>query len=356
MKISGARVQSFLRQPGAETAAILLFGTDRGLVHERARDLGKAAAQSLSDPFRVVEISGQDLKADPPRLIDEAAQFSMTGGRRVIFVMEASDAITPIFKEFLETAKIEALVIVEAGVLGTRSTLRKLFEKSSNAAAVGCYEDDETALRPVILETLGRHGLTATAEAMGFLVENLGGDRLVTRAELEKLALFVGGIETGKDGKAKAVGLEDAMACIGDNAAMSLDLVVFATGSGDSGALDRNLGKAFNEGTSPVGVLRAVARHLERLHLALGLVDAGATHERALSSLKPAVFYKFKSEFQSQLRRWRPGPLATALELVIEAEIDCKSTGFPAAAGCHRALMRIAQAARAGKARGFTKA
>lgn len=348
MKITGAHVQSFLRHPGAETAAVLLFGPDRGLVSERAQDLAKTAVQDLSDPFNVVEISGPAIKADPARLMDEAAQLSLTGDRRVIQVVEATDALTPIFKDCFETANIEALIIVEAGILGARSSLRKLFEQSKMAAAIGCYEDDGKALRSVINETLGRYGLAADSEAMSFLIDNLGGDRLVSRTELEKLALYCGGTESGSSGQTKIISLDDAMASVGDSAAMSLDLIAFAAASGDSRALDINLQRAFNDGTSPIGILRAVGRHLERLHLVLGMIQGGASADQALSSLRPPVFYKFKSEFQNQVRRWQPEALSTALELVTEAEMDCKSTGFPAAAGCHRALMRIAQAARSG--------
>ncbi|MDA1089131.1 MAG: DNA polymerase III subunit delta [Proteobacteria bacterium] len=355
MKISGAGIQSFLRNPGADTAAILLFGPDRGLVRERARDLAKTAVDDLSDPFRVVEVTGLDLKSDPPRLLDEAAQLSMTGGRRVIMVDGATDGISSIFVDLLKAGTADALVIVEAGILGPASSLRILFEKSPKAAAIGCYEDDGTALRSVIVETLSRYGLRADTDATSFLIENLGGDRLISRCELEKLALYAGGIldEPGgpKKGPPKTVTLEDAMACIGDNAGMSLDLIAFAAANGDSAGLDRCLERAFNEGTSPIAVLRAVVRHLERLHLALAMVDNGDSVERALSKLKPPVFYKFKSDFLSQMRRWQTDRLVMALDLALDAEIDCKTTGFPAAAGCHRALMRIAQAARSGKTR-----
>ncbi len=37
--------------------------------------------------------------------------------------------------------------------------------------------------------------------------------------------------------------------------------------------------------------------------------------------------------------------LARAMELLLEAEIDCKSTGFPSETVCSRALLRITQAA-----------
>ncbi|MEE9317494.1 MAG: DNA polymerase III subunit delta, partial [Rhodospirillales bacterium] len=319
----------------------------QGLVRERARGLALSVVEDLGDPFRVVEMTGQTLKADPPRLIDEAAQLSMTGGRRVIWVHEATDAVCSNFQDILEIPGGQNLVIAEAGNLGPRSSLRKLFEKANNAGAIGCYEDGARDLGNIIQETLGRFGLSPTADATAFLIENLGGDRLVTRGELEKLALYVGGGLNEEETAAKTVEVEDAMACIGDSAAMSLDFVVYATASGNAQELDRTLERAYLEGTSPIGVLRAMAGHLQRLHLALGFVAGGQPPDSALDALKPRIIFKFKSQFQAQMRQWRLGRLARAMELLMAAEIECKSTGLPAAQICHRALIRISQAARA---------
>jgi|TARA_Y100000294_G_scaffold172542_1_gene187456 DNA polymerase-3 subunit delta len=351
VKISPSRINQFLHQPDPKVAAVLLFGPDQGLVRERAEELVLTVVDDLADSFRVAVFAGADIKADPPRLADEAAQLSMTGGRRVIWVHEATDGISRTFESFLENGGHDNLVIVEAGTLGARSSLRKLFEKSSNGASIGCYEDDGKGLEAVIRETLGRHGLAATAEARDYLVENLGSDRRVTRSELEKLALYAlsgtANGDNGGNGRNHPVGLEDVTACIGDSAAMSLDSVAYATASGDSRGLDRAFERALMEGASPIGILRAVSRHLQRIQLALGLVDGGATFEKAMAGLKPQVIFKFKSVFKTQMKRWQKNRLADALELITEAEIDCKTTGFPAEAGCHRALIRIAQAARA---------
>lgn len=352
MKIAGARVSSFLRQPGSEIAGVLLFGPDQGLVSERARSLALSVVEDLGDPFRVIEMTGQALKSDPTRLIDEAAQFSMTGGRRVIWVHEATDGVSSSFQDFLETSggleiqEGQNLVIAEAGNLGPGSSLRKLFEKAKNAGAIGCYEDSARDLGNIIQETLGRFGLSPTADATAFLIENLGGNRLVSRGELEKLALYVGGGPDDASAGTKTVEVEDAMACIGDSAAMSLDFIVYATASGNAQELDRTLERAYLEGTSPIGVLRAMAGHLQRLHLVLGFVAGGQPPDRAFDALKPRIIFKFKSQFQAQMRQWRLGRLAGAMELLMEAEIECKSTGLPAAQICHRALIRISQAAR----------
>ena len=243
------------------------------------------------------------------------------------------------------------LVIVEAGALGTKSSLRKLFEKSANGAAIGCYGDEGKGLEAVIRETLGRHGLSTTPEARDYLLDNLGSDRRVTRGELEKLALYaLSNPSQGNGGNSAAtypISLEDAMACIGDSAAMSLDSVAYATASGDPKTLDRAFERALMEGTNPIGILRAVSRHLQRIQMALGHVDGGATFDKAMAGLRPPVIFKFKSEFQAQLKRWHKNRLGDALALITDTEIDCKTTGFPAEAGCHRALIRIAQAARA---------
>ena len=342
MKISGSRLTSFLRQPGPEIAGVLLFGPEQGLARERGDVIAKTVVEDLSDPFRVVELTGAALKADPARLCDEAAQLSMTGGRRVIRVVDAGDGVAEIFKNLLESKNNQALVIALAGSLPPRSSLRKLFTGAKHAVAIGCYEDDAQELQSVIRDTLGRFGLTASVDAMAFLVENLGGNRLVSRNELEKLALYAGGAGDGT-----VVSREDAMACIGDSAAMSLDVVVYAAASGDSQSLDRALANAYEDGTSPIGILRATQRHLQNLHLAIGKVETGMAPKQAMASIRPPIIFKFDAQFQAQMRNWRQGRLANALDLITETEMDCKTTGFPAAAGCHRALMRIAQAARA---------
>jgi len=272
--------------------------------------------------------------------------MSLAGGRRVVRVREATDGIAETIAGVLAARAGGNLVIVEAANLAKKSSLRRLFENAKNAAAIGCYEDDAGSLAGLVRDTLGRRGLAASRDALAFLVGNLGADRLVTRGELEKLVLYAGGGDVA-GGKPRVIELTDAQACIGDSAA-SVDAVVYAAADGDAAALDKALERAFLEGENPVRVLRAVQRHLQNLHWALGKVEAGAAPHAAMKALRPPLFYKFEDAFRAQLRNWRGDRLATALELVTEAEIDCKSTGMPAAAVCHRTLMRIAQAARAG--------
>ncbi len=318
---------------------VLIYGPDRGLVAERAEVLARAIVDDPSDPFQTASITGAALKQDPARLADEAGAVSLTGGRRLVRLRQATDAIAPVIEGYLATATADALVIADAGVLGPRSKLRRLFEKAKNVVALACYEDDGRSLSQLILETLGRHGLTASPDALAFLAGHLGSDRGVTRAELEKLALYM-----GRPGR---VELDDAMAAVGDSASTSIDAVVFAAATGDAPALDTALRRAFGEGVPPVTVLRAAARHIMRLHRAAGLVAAGMSPVEAVKALRPPVIFFNQKMFVAQLRQWEGNGLSRALDILLDAELDCKTTGMPANEISGRALLRIGQAARA---------
>ncbi len=346
MKITVARIKSFLARPDAGIAAVLIYGPDQGLVAERAEALARAIVDDPSDPFRTAEITGGALKQDPARLADEAGAISLSlngGERRLVRLRRATDDAAPLINDYLATADANAMVIADAGSLGSRSKLRKLFETAKNAAALACYEDDERTLGQVISETLERHGLTTSPDALAFLGGHLGSDRGVSRMELEKLALYM-----GKPGR---VELDDAMAAIGDSASTSIDAVVFAAATGDAPTLDAALGRAFGQGVRPVQVPRAAARHIMRLHRAAGLVSAGRSPTDAMKALRPPVIFLHQKMFAAQLRQWGSSELSRALDILLDAEMDCKTTGMPANELSGRALLRISQAARAANRR-----
>src|SRR5439155_3979748 len=177
----------FLHRPDPQIRAVLLFGPEAGLVRGRADPLARAICPDLHDPFRVTELTAAVVAADPARLADEAAQISLMGGRRVVRLREAGDSLAPLFARFLPDAAGDALVIAEAGDLPGRSGLRRAFDEAPQAVAIGCYPDNARDLAAVIRDTLAAHRIAASRDAIEFLVAHLGGDRLLTRAELEKL-------------------------------------------------------------------------------------------------------------------------------------------------------------------------
>ena len=345
MQVKSAAVDAFIARPDPSARALLVYGPDQGLVRERADALTAFVAPDLKDPFRIAELPGAALKSGSAPLRDEAAALAFGGGRRVVRVRDAGDAHAAAFKDFLADPAGEALVVVEAGDLPKRSSLRLVFEGAKNAAALPCYRDEGRGLEQVIRAQLAEAGLRIEADALAWVAGALGGDRGVTRRELEKLILYM-----ADRGPGAAVGLAEAQAAIGDSAAVALDDVLQAAAEGDLAGLDRALARIAGE-TTPVGLLRAAQRHFQRLHLAACEVEAGAPVDSVLKGVRPPLYFRAADRFRAALRLWSPARLQRALERLLDAELAAKSTRSPDEVLANQVLIEIALAARAGRRR-----
>jgi DNA polymerase III subunit delta len=336
VKLPPARIAAFLAKPDATIRAALIYGPDAGLVRERADRLARAICSDLKDPFRIADFTASALAEDPARLNDEAAALSLVGGRRVVRIRDATDTIGALCARFLDSLPPgDSVVVVEAGELAARSSLRRAFEAAPMGVAIPCYADSRRDLEELAREVLGADAISVTGEAMSYLTSHLGGDRLASRRELEKLALFAG--PRGQ------VGLAEAVASVGDNAALTIDDIIFAVAEGDAAGLERSLLRAFSEGEMPITVLRAAMRHFQRLHLVASQIAAGMSEDEALKTLRPPLFFKVQERFKRQMRLWTAQHAAKALERLTRAELNAKRSALPAETICRDALLQIAR-------------
>lgn len=343
-KLAPRQIDGFLANPGPAVRAVLVYGADGGLVRERCIALLGAVVDDPADPFRVTVVDASELRADPPRLADEAAAQSLVGGRRVVYVRNADDSVAPRFRDFLADPVGDALVVADAGELTGRSALRRLFEAAKDTVAIACYHDDTRTLPAVITDLLRAQGLTASADAKAYLVDYLGGDRQLTHREIEKLALYVGvGRTNGADAETpRVVDLSAVQACVGDSAVISLDDLAYAVGEGDLPAVERAFTRGLQEGAPPIRALRAVARHFENMHLVAGLLAQGQPIDAAIKALKRPVFWRYATRFRTQASAWKTSILGYAIGRLQHVETTCKRTGAPDAALAARALLEIA--------------
>jgi len=335
MKLAPQRVATFLRNPG-DCRVVLLFGEDVGMIHQRAEILVRAVAGSLDDPFLVAELARGELD----RLADEAASLPLTGGRRVVRVRDATDAATAQVQAVLGS-RAQALVVLEAPGLATRSKLRTLLEAAPDGAAIACHPEEGRALEETIRRVLGAATVSVDPDAQTWLTGQLGADQVSTHAELEKLALYA-----GPNGR---VDLDMAMHCVGDAAGLSLDDALFAATVGDLATADRALELAVAEGTAPVGVLRGGLMHLQRLYRARLLMDTGMSATDAAKSVRPPVFYRRVGAFTRALSLWPAASLAAAMAGLSQAERNCKRTVAPDHTLSRHAVLTLARRAKAAR-------
>jgi DNA polymerase-3 subunit delta len=339
VKLAAKAIDGFIARPDPRVATVLLYGPDAGLVAERVRLLAARVVEDLTDPFRVSELSGEDLRLQPGRLVEEAQAMCLLGGRRLVRVREAGDLATVAVKDLLALPAQEGFVVLEAGDLPASSSLRKLVEGAAAAAALPCYREETRDLGGAVRGLLAEHRLSAEPEALAYLQSHLGGDRAVTRAEIAKLALYLA------DRPGARVTKADAAAVVGDSSALGVDDAVESALLGRRPELERALDRLLAEGHDPIRLLGAAGRTVLRL-LRLGAVAAEGSLEAAVAAARPPIFWKQRDLYVALLRRWPPDRLGCALGLLQAAELRCKSAGgAPTAALCRAALAQIASMA-----------
>src|SRR5690606_918412 len=124
MKASARDIGDALSALDRRFHEVLIYGPNEGLVRERADILARQVVADLKDPFNVAILTAAEVAADPARLVDEAAAMSLMGGRRVVRLDGANDAVAAPLQMLLEDIRGDSLVVLAAGDLPPRSALR----------------------------------------------------------------------------------------------------------------------------------------------------------------------------------------------------------------------------------------
>jgi len=307
--IKAHQAQSFLNPPGPKVPAVLFYGTDAGLVSERAAKLAQLIA--ARDDGEIVRLDDADLDADPDRLVIELQTVPMFGGSKVVRATAGRRITAPSLQPLLAEGALAASLIVEAGNLRPTDAMRALFEKSPHAAAVACYADEAADLEALIRDTLKPHGLSISADAREMLLGRMGADRALSRGEIEKLALYAAG--------RKEIEAADIEAVVGDASELTIDRTLNAAASGDVTRAVAEYARAMAAGESPQMMILALQRHLQRLHRIRTDIDAGSSFEDVIRQQRPPVHFKQKNAIGLQCRLWTTQRLAGALARTAEA-------------------------------------
>ena len=338
--VKASDAERTLADLGAQISVVLLYGPDAGLVSERGRMLAKKTVANADDPFQLVRLDGDVIAGDPGRLADEVGTISMFGGRRVIRVRAGSKNLAPAVEAALATEGGDTLVIIEAGDLAKSAPLRSLCEKSRAALSVPCYQDDARDLGQVIDTSFREAGISVSRETRQWLVDSLGGDRLSTRSEIEKILLYAHG--------QNRLEIEDIQAVASNVADLKTDMLVDAAFCGRMDEADKIFRRLRAEGVVPHVLLGALIRHALALLPHAGSVARGDLPGHVVENWR-GLFFKRKSAAAKQLEIWDPERLRAVIERLQGAVLETRRNADLIDVVTSRAILDIARAGRSRK-------
>lgn len=334
MKLQGAEAKRYLAKPDPGKAGLVIFGEDAMRVAmKRAEAVIALAGPGADEEMRLTRIPAADLRKDAAALVDAVKARGFFPGARVVVVEDATDGLTATIQSALDDWRPgDANLIVTAGNLTGKSTLKTMAEKHFAAICIGLYDDPPT--REEIESELQRAGLAsipgdAMAELMTLSRNLEPGD---FRQTLEKIALY-------KFRDASPLTPSEiaalAPATMETEAEELLDAVAEFR-MADIGGLMRRLE---GQGVAPVTLCIAALRHFGMLHMMVTDPEGPAS-----GFARARGFFKRRDRMMKQAGNWSMRQVEKALSLLVETDMTLRSSSrAPLMAVMERTLIRIAR-------------
>lgn len=340
MKLSPRDANAYFKSPNRDAAGILIYGEDAMRVAMKRQEL----IETLIGPdgeteMRLARMSGADLRKDKAMLLDAIKAVGFFPGDRAAFVEDATDGCSDAIKAALSDWRVgDAQIVVTAGQLTAKSSLRKLFENAKNAYAAALYNNPPT--RDEIQAELARAGLqNFDRDAMGAL-ESLAKELTPGdfRQTLEKVALY----KLGDDTPLSPVEV-DLMAP--GTVEAEIDEVLHAVAEERLTDLPPLMGRLEGQGVNAVTLLIFAMRHFRMLFT---VASANGGPAQGIQSLRPPVYGPRRDRILRQAQKWSVSGLERALTELMDADLTLRSAGqkAPAMALVERSFVRVAHMGR----------
>jgi DNA polymerase III subunit delta len=322
---------------GAEgTPFILLHGPDEA----GARTFLTRLVRAMGADAERIDLTGSELKADPARLSDEAAAFSLFGGKRFIVITFAGTNDEP-------AAAVEALlasdtsanpvIALTGATLKAGSAVLKAATAHPRAMACICYFPNVGDLDKAA-EALGREqGLRLSSQLCRRISRMASGDRAIMAREIEKLALYLDAAPE-RPVEVDPTALDAISAESGEP---ELNDLIDAVFSGNPAGAAQQLARLASEGVEGITLLRAAQRRVLLLVKLHSQIAGGRRTDQVLES----VFFKERASVERQLKRWSPDRTATANRRLIATERAVKASGTAGTVLADVELIALARAA-----------
>ena len=311
----------------------LVYGPNEGLVRNIIQSLSQIYQNNESAD--AVTIDAKTLDEEPNKLNDEIQTISMFSNKKIILVDTIKDKHSTIIEDLQNIEFQNAILILKSDNLTKSSKLRKLFDASKNIFSIPCYEDDTRSIMNLIQNFVENYGIKLDREIKNYLVQFLSNDRSLNQNELEKIYLY-------QKNRKEDLSLEEVKLILNDSTSTNLNKVNESVMYGKTKTASKIISKVFSEGINSIAIIRSLTNYMLRMQQTKIEIKKQKSFNEAIKVLKPPLFWKDKDNFQNHCRAWPLKDIEVNLNLLLNAEYECKSESFLSTMICEKYVLNIA--------------
>ncbi len=288
----------------------LLYGKNEGLKSECINEIVK---KNDGKVFNYDEIQ---IKDEVETFYENILSGSLFENNKIIIINRSTDKIYPVIQDLIERNITNIKIIINAGILETRSKLRSLFEKNKELICIPTYSDNNDTLRRLATTLFKKENISISQQNINLIVEKCNGDRGNLKNEIEKIKNFLK--------SKKIISPEEILKLINSKENYELSELI-------NNCLAKNKNKTINilnennyNSEDCIIILRAFLSKAKRiLNLAVNF-ERNQDINETINSAKPPIFWKDKEIIKVQLNKWKPKEIKELIKNINDIELEIK--------------------------------
>ena len=288
----------------------LLYGKNEGLKSECINEIVK---KNDGKVFNYDEIQ---IKDEMETFYEDILSGSLFENNKIIIINRSTDKIYPVIQDLIERNITNIKIIINAGILETRSKLRSLFEKNKELICIPTYPDNNDTLIRLAASLFKKENISVSQQNINLIVEKCNGDRSNLKNEIEKIKNFLK--------SKKTISPDKILKLINSKENYELSELI-------NNCLAKNKNKTINilnennyNSEDCIIILRAFLSKAKRiLKLAVNL-ERNQDINETINSAKPPIFWKDKEIIKVQLNKWKPKKIKELIRNINDIELEIK--------------------------------
>tara|TARA_B100000989_G_scaffold297055_1_gene281745 strand:- start:407 stop:1399 length:993 start_codon:yes stop_codon:yes gene_type:complete len=288
----------------------LLYGKNEGLKTECIDEILK------KNDGKVFKYDEKQIKDEIENFYENLLSGSLFESSKIIIINRVSGKIVEIIQDLINRNISNTKIIINAGILETRSKLRTLFEKNEDLICIPTYPDNSDTLSKLSAAFFKNQSISISQQNINLIVERCNEDRNNLKNELNKIKNYL----TNK----KKISSEEILKIINLSENYELTKLIDNCLAKSKGKVINILNENNYNTDDCIVILRTFLSKTKRiLKLAVEL-EQNKDINKTINSARPPIFWKDKEIVKIQLNKWRPNQLKKLIIDIGNIELEVK--------------------------------
>ena len=287
---------------------ILFHGENLGL----KSDLKKKIIKNLAG-YEFLNFYQEEIIKNKDLIFNEVNNLSLFEKNKILLIEQADDKILDIIQNIVENFKDQKIFIF-SNLLDKRSKLRNFFEKCDMCGIVHCYPDNELSFKKIIAKRLANFKGLSNLN-INLILQTVNLNRVKLNNELDKIVLYFLDRELNTTKLIQILNPQE-----NDDFNNLKDAALL----GNKTRTNELLSNTFFESEKNLYYLNSINQRLNKIYEVKQL-SIDTSLDDAINKIKPPIFWKDKSNFINQEKKWSIKKIEEILKKTYDLEIKIKS-------------------------------